>query len=249
MHQLGADHAIYVTHDQVEAMTLGDRIAVHVRRRACSSSGRPQERLRPPGQPVRGRLHRQPADEPDAPAVGARACSRPARSRCRCPGAADGDVVLGVRPERLAPAADATPPALEMAVEVVEPLGSEVIVHGSVARRAAPPRRSCHGPADRRRAGAAAPPPVGEDAAVGVRPRQRPHVRRRRPARPITTGVITARCGQPLGVGSRRSRPLRAPRRWPPPRPGRGPARRASPAPPSRASTSPARNESPLPTG
>ena len=53
---------VYVTHDQVEAMTLADRIVVLI--------GRPHRAgrlaagaLRAPGQPVRGRLHRQPEDE------------------------------------------------------------------------------------------------------------------------------------------------------------------------------------------
>ena len=40
--RLGAT-MVYVTHDQVEAMTLGDRIAVHARRRRSSRSARPTE--------------------------------------------------------------------------------------------------------------------------------------------------------------------------------------------------------------
>ena len=42
--------------------------------------------------------------------------------------------MLGIRPERLAPAADGDGQAtLDLMVEVVEPLGSEVMVHGSVS--------------------------------------------------------------------------------------------------------------------
>ena len=53
---------IYVTHDQVEAMTMGDRIVDHERRRDLP--GRDAARhLRPARQPLRRRLHRQPADE------------------------------------------------------------------------------------------------------------------------------------------------------------------------------------------
>ena len=49
-------------------------------------------------------------------------------------GAPDGEVVLGVRPERLSPAVDGdSRPAFDLVVGVVEPLGSEVIVHGSLA--------------------------------------------------------------------------------------------------------------------
>ena len=54
---------IYVTHDQVEAMTMGDRVAVHARRRA-PADGRSAGGVRPAGQPLRRELHRQPADEP-----------------------------------------------------------------------------------------------------------------------------------------------------------------------------------------
>ncbi len=57
-HQLGVT-TIYVTHDQIEAMTMGDRVAVM--RRAAGR--RPADAVRPAGQPVRRRLHRQPGDE------------------------------------------------------------------------------------------------------------------------------------------------------------------------------------------
>ena len=54
---------LYVTHDQVEAMTLGHRVAVLNRGRA--PAGRAAARaLRPAGERVRRGLHRQPADEP-----------------------------------------------------------------------------------------------------------------------------------------------------------------------------------------
>ena len=41
LHQRTHTTTVYVTHDQVEAMTLGDRIAVMKRRPRCSSSARP----------------------------------------------------------------------------------------------------------------------------------------------------------------------------------------------------------------
>ena len=53
---------VYVTHDQIEAMTLGDRIAVMkdgvVRQLAIATGS-----LRQPRRPVRGRLHRLAFDE------------------------------------------------------------------------------------------------------------------------------------------------------------------------------------------
>ena len=54
---------IYVTHDQVEAMTMGHRVAV-MRKGELQQVGRSRGALRPAGEPVRRRLHRQPRDEP-----------------------------------------------------------------------------------------------------------------------------------------------------------------------------------------
>ena len=68
--ELGAT-TIYVTHDQVEAMTMGDRVAV-LRKGAAPAGRRAADALRPPGQPVRGQLHRQPGDEPRRGAARAR---------------------------------------------------------------------------------------------------------------------------------------------------------------------------------
>ena len=60
--RLGAT-MIYVTHDQVEAMTMGDRICV-MKDGNIHAGGRTAHALQPPGQPLCRRLHRQPADEP-----------------------------------------------------------------------------------------------------------------------------------------------------------------------------------------
>ena len=48
---------VYVTHDQVEAMTLADRIVV-MRDGVIVQSGPPEEVYRRPVDPLRGRLHR-----------------------------------------------------------------------------------------------------------------------------------------------------------------------------------------------
>ena len=53
---------IYVTHDQVEALSMGDRIAVMNEGRIVQVD-KPARGVRQPGRHVRRRLHRQPADE------------------------------------------------------------------------------------------------------------------------------------------------------------------------------------------
>ena len=59
--QLGTT-TVYVTHDQTEAMTLGDRVAV-MRAGVLQQVGTPAELYDEPGQPVRRRLHRLAGDE------------------------------------------------------------------------------------------------------------------------------------------------------------------------------------------
>ena len=53
---------IYVTHDQVEAMTMGDRIVV-MKDGVIQQIDAPLKLYHEPGEPFRGRVPRQPADE------------------------------------------------------------------------------------------------------------------------------------------------------------------------------------------
>ena len=71
LHQELGTTTLYVTHDQTEAMTMGDRVAV-MRDGRLEQVDAPQAALRPPGQPVRRRLHRLAGDEPRARARRAR---------------------------------------------------------------------------------------------------------------------------------------------------------------------------------
>ena len=68
--QLGAT-MVYVTHDQVEAMTLADRIVV-MDKGIVQQVGTPEELYRHAGQPVRRRLHRLAQDELPQGRVGRR---------------------------------------------------------------------------------------------------------------------------------------------------------------------------------
>jgi sn-glycerol 3-phosphate transport system ATP-binding protein len=104
---------IYVTHDQVEAMTLGDRIAVMHRGRLLQV-GTPEQ------------IYGRPCNVFVARFVGSPAMNL-------LPGTAVGEgagVTIGIRPEVLETGGNAAGPRIEIAAEVVEPLGSDVFVHG-----------------------------------------------------------------------------------------------------------------------
>ncbi len=123
--------SLYVTHDQVEAMTLGDRLLV-------LHQGRPVQLATPM------EVFSRPADAYVAGFIGAPAMNfmpceviqggsvvrLPCGQVYPLPGRwPEGAVTLGVRPENVALAADGIP----LQVELVEPLGSETLVHGRMA--------------------------------------------------------------------------------------------------------------------
>ena len=62
LHQLVGVTTVYVTHDQVEAMAMGDRAAV-MRDGRIVQCGTPIELYERPGRPVRRPVHRHAADE------------------------------------------------------------------------------------------------------------------------------------------------------------------------------------------
>ena len=111
---------IYVTHDQVEAMTLGDRIAVlHGGR--LQQAGAPQA------------VYDEPANVFVASFLGSPGMNLLPSGLLGLPG--DDAGTVGFRPERLVPASDAGAGAVAVAldIEAVEALGNEQIVHGTVA--------------------------------------------------------------------------------------------------------------------
>jgi multiple sugar transport system ATP-binding protein len=132
IHQQLGITTVYVTHDQVEAMTLGDRIAVMSGGR-LQQLGDPQEVYDRPanvfvagfiGSPAMNLLKARARNS----MVTAGALSLP------MPGVPDGELILGLRPEVLeAGGAGPDGPAVTVIVDVVEPLGDEVLVHGTVA--------------------------------------------------------------------------------------------------------------------
>ena len=106
---------VYVTHDQVEAMTLGQRVAV-LRDGTLQQFDTPHNLFHRPGEPVRRRIHRLPVDEPrrrprsrrlgPVRATSSWHCRRRLRSR-----GLEREVILGIRPTCFDHASAATPTA------------------------------------------------------------------------------------------------------------------------------------------
>jgi ABC-type sugar transport system ATPase subunit len=123
---------IYVTHDQVEAITLGDRIAV-LSDGVLQQAAPPQDVYDHPANLfVAGFIGSPPMNLLRAQAGGGRV----SLGDVELDGvpAADGPVIVGIRPEGLRPVGEGHGgPLLELRVDVIEPLGDEILAHGSVA--------------------------------------------------------------------------------------------------------------------
>jgi multiple sugar transport system ATP-binding protein len=140
LHNRLSTTAIYVTHDQVEAMTLGDRVVV-MRDGVVQQVGEPLELYNSPanrfvagflGSPGMNFAAVRVSGEKDSlrahkPGFG---IDVPPELASRLARYIDKDVTIGVRPEdlRLANGSDAAGLCFEGMVEVVEKLGSEILL-------------------------------------------------------------------------------------------------------------------------
>jgi len=131
LHQRFLTTTVYVTHDQVEAMTLGDRIAVMSDGKLLQL-GTPQEIYRRPANVfVAGFIGSPPMNLLSATAADGRVHA--GDLELAVPGVPAGELVIGVRPEALRLVTDATEDqAMQVRTEVVELLGHETIVYGSI---------------------------------------------------------------------------------------------------------------------
>jgi multiple sugar transport system ATP-binding protein len=154
--------AIYVTHDQVEAMTLGDRVVV-MKDGVVQQAGEPLELYGMPvnrfvagfiGSPAMNFMNMNVAGANDGlhASNGAVRVDVPVEMVHRLRPYAGRQVVLGIRPEDLRIAGDSEPAGLcfDAVVEVVEKLGSEILLDVQVEGRsmvaAVPPSvRARHG--------------------------------------------------------------------------------------------------------
>ena len=131
LHQRFQTTTVYVTHDQVEAMTLGDRIAVMSGGKLLQL-GTPQEIYRRPANVfVAGFIGSPPMNLLSASAADGRVHA--GDLELAVPGVPPGELVIGVRPEALRLVTGATEDqVMQVRTEVVELLGHETIVYGSI---------------------------------------------------------------------------------------------------------------------
>jgi multiple sugar transport system ATP-binding protein len=132
--------AVYVTHDQTEAMTLGHRVAV-MRRGVLQQCDAPQVLYDRPantfvagfiGSPAMNLLEGAFAGNLEELHLGSQLLPLPASVREGRPGLArykDSTLVVGIRPEDLPAANGSSAPLLYGDVDLVEALGSEQLVH------------------------------------------------------------------------------------------------------------------------
>jgi multiple sugar transport system ATP-binding protein len=134
---------LYVTHDQVEAMTMGDRVAV-LRGGLLQQCDKPQTLYDEPantfvasfiGSPAMNLYEGSLAERATSLKLGTQSIALPDALLSRRPGLAryaGRGVAVGIRPEDLSLATGESPAVLDSRVEVVEALGSELLVHFSL---------------------------------------------------------------------------------------------------------------------
>jgi multiple sugar transport system ATP-binding protein len=142
----------YVTHDQVEAMTMGDRVAV-MRAGVLQQVDNPQALYNHPdnlfvaafiGSPAMNLYEASLTEGAGSVRLGSQELTLPQsvrEARPRLASYANQKVVVGLRPEHLPAAGNGTPgngtagPTLTGMVDLVEALGSELMVHFTIDAR------------------------------------------------------------------------------------------------------------------
>lgn len=126
---------VYVTHDQIEAMTLGERVAV-MRDGMLQQVDTPQRLYRQPANTFVAGFIGSPAMNFLAGSVdgavlrlGSHEVALPERLR----GRAHGPVLVGLRPDALTPAVAGAPGTLPASVRISEELGSETLAYCELA--------------------------------------------------------------------------------------------------------------------
>ena len=135
--------SLYVTHDQVEAMTLGDRLAL-MNAGKVAQIGRPMDLYNHPanvfvagfiGSPAMNILDAETDGEGRARVVSG---AENAPHILPAPPGAAAKLKIGVRPQDAKPATDGENGARPLVVEMSERLGSETVAHGFLGGRGGP---------------------------------------------------------------------------------------------------------------
>ena len=131
LHERLETTAIYVTHDQVEAMTLGDRVVI-MKDGSVQQVGEPLEVYSRPRNPAMNFMDTtitEAAGRLYAVTTGLRV-KVPLERAARLASYKEQSITLGIRPEDLREArgSDAEDLSFDAVVDVVEPLGSEILL-------------------------------------------------------------------------------------------------------------------------
>ncbi|ASJ74042.1 ABC transporter ATP-binding protein [Granulosicoccus antarcticus] len=149
--------SVYVTHDQVEAMTLADRIVVMSQGR-IEQVGTPMELFMNPanrfvagfiGSPPMNQLKAVIVDSKDGPAAQLSETVQIPLPAAEGMGAAIGQsVIIGIRPEDVLLEANESLPTVPLEINLIEPLGSEALIHAVVADEPFVIKTDTHGDID-----------------------------------------------------------------------------------------------------
>ena len=146
LHQRLGTSTVYVTHDQVEAVTMADRVAV-LRDGSLQQFGTPEELYEKPvnvfvagfiGSPAMNMARSRVVSEDGSLAVsfGSHRLELPPAIAAPLADRQNTDVILGIRPEDLEDpefaAFDANAARIEVTIELVENLGAEKVAHFEV---------------------------------------------------------------------------------------------------------------------
>jgi multiple sugar transport system ATP-binding protein len=159
LHQRLKSTIVYVTHDQVEAMTLGDRIAV-MKDGLVQQFGTPAEIYERPanmyvagfiGSPTMNFVEAQLAGQPHHWSARVAGVAQPLPlAGLNGTTAAGAPVVIGIRPEHFQATAPESPGAVPVTVDLTEPTGADTFVAGrlgdqKVTLRCSPKQRLAPG--------------------------------------------------------------------------------------------------------
>lgn len=132
LHQRVGNTIVFVTHDQVEAMTMADRIVI-MKDGYIQQVGTPSEVYHKPANTFVARFIGAPSMNmlPGKSAQGGVDLQIGTRAPVKSSAKAEQSVVLGVRPDDLTPVDDN--PLIEGVVTVLEPLGPETLIYVDTA--------------------------------------------------------------------------------------------------------------------